>query len=186
MPKSADPLKGDGPLFRVMLQRRLPESGPGCPRQKPMTSRRQDEIAGMQTGNGSILQQDRVGAVQIKVDQQIAAAVHGGDMTGKPRAETIGVARSECEVVKLDIVLTRDEVADGIVTDAARSRLVEDEGVVVAVAEEDVVVRVTVSVSLKCDPDRLAMLVSVSSPAPWVSCWTVIARSTETPAVACS
>jgi hypothetical protein len=55
----------------------------------------QDEIVGVQTGNGSVLHQDRVGVGTrpIKVDQQIAAAVRGGDMTGKPLAETTGIAR---------------------------------------------------------------------------------------------
>src|SRR5258708_31416302 len=99
----------------------------------------------MEATKGGVLQQDglltRVITIHIEVDQQIAAAITRHDMGRQPRAEANRIARIECGVVQLDMVLTRHEIADGIVAYAARS-LIEHERVLAAVAEESVVVRI--------------------------------------------
>src|SRR5258705_9236205 len=99
----------------------------------------QDEVVGMQTGNRSVLQKNRIHGVRMEIDQQIVAAVHNGDMARKPRIEVIGITRSECGVVELDMILPRHEITDGVMADAARS-FIEHERVVAAVAEKSVVV----------------------------------------------
>ena len=94
----------------------------------------------MQACGSDVLQQDGIDAwmmaIEIEVDQHIAAT--DGGVCCKPIGEVVWPGGIERMVVQTDLVLSRREVGDGVVTRTARSG-VENEGVGALEADQQII-----------------------------------------------